>query len=954
MISEKSAFWGEGKQYLARLDLDAEVQTSAGTEKTRIGGELIVRLHGDHATAVGIAAPRFAIAGRSVKSKSGATGVFSVIGERGEGAVHVTKEGLSLKLDIQSKLNTESLDRARAKNLDKGCYHEPVFEPAVAHVTARVAEEDGVLTLQGFDLRVVCAAGDAEEILLIRAKAASLPLQPMLPSPGSLADRNRRKAAHFDNNNDCDPSLQVNRRRLIVQPVGFRASTTDTNPSGSTATAQLAEAQTVWAKACIDLDIRPIQILESATLKTSGDPTAIRASYTDSDPNVIEVYFVQNSLPGIGGGSAGAIGVASCKVVIAEPNNLNPVLLSHELGHVLGLQHPGFAGSNSDRNTVMVPTGSASNPGNDRVTHFMCTNIANPVLQTTTNVCCLSHDTPDHYLRDFPVDVGTEPSDPLPAGMNRYAMSNVWNRLTETEGTDSPTTGPDHQGPARFQSDGVTARTNYMYARVEQLVDLPVHGARVRFYMKHPGSGGGATALQLLGSAPLADTTGLGGPRTVHLGWQVPAGTPNHACVFAVVDSPAEPEGDQTGRDWWQFEQLAHEDNDWAQRNLEITNVAPPGSGNAGDESSNVRSAPWIIRIPVKEGYEASHVELRVDARGAAGLASLALEIPGRERIDIPAGKQVTVQPKTLLTPGEDFVVVIQAMLPAGAPVGRVYGVSVEPTFGKKPLVGFATQFRVARPREVIAQVMDIMMAAIADLATFSDLRVAGVLERRARAMFAEPPRTLAELAHQAVKVVGLLDESVAELGDLRAAGQLGVRESLSEHRGTLERFEAGQGSAAAAVSAFQDIVKRLQMVAFQLVSAPAGDTRKAVRVILDRLEVLYDHDLIGPGECYFTAEVEDGHGRTTRTRFPEKGTYRINAGCRAADVQLGAVIYEGDPAATLRVVLEGREVDIGGEDRFTRYERSFSGSFAGNYGPGATPKSREGMPDWRVFYRID
>ena len=73
----------------------------------------------------------------------------------------------------------------------------------------------------------------------------------------------------------------------------------------------------------------------------------------------------------------------------------------------------------------------------------------------------------------------------------------------------------------------------------------------------------------------------------------------------------------------------------------------------------------------------------------------------------------------------------------------------------------------------------------------------------------------------------------------------------------------------------------------------------------------------------------------------------------RSDQYGLGAVIYEGDPAATLRVALEGREVDIGGEDRFTRYERSFSGSFAGNYGPGATPKSREGMPDWRVFYRI-
>src|SRR5207244_2782893 len=115
------------------------------------------------------------------------------------------------------------------------------------------------------------------------------------------------------------------------------------------------------------------------------------------------------------GGQAGAIGMASCKPVLGEPSSGDPVLAAHELGHVLGLLHPG-TGSNSDAGTVMAPTGSISVAGTDLVTHFMCTNISNPVLQTLTTTCCLSPDLGNHFIRDFPVDVGRSPRIPSPRG----------------------------------------------------------------------------------------------------------------------------------------------------------------------------------------------------------------------------------------------------------------------------------------------------------------------------------------------------------------------------------------------------------------------------------------------------------------------------------------------------------------------------------------------------------
>src|SRR5204863_2553771 len=98
----------------------------------------------------------------------------------------------------------------------------------------------------------------------------------------------------------------------------------------------------------------------------------------------------------------------------------------------------------------------------DKVTFFMTSNIATPVLLTELAQCCLTHDKGDHYMRDFPVDVGAEPSDPLPAGMTRYSMSNIWNRLTDTPGVFSALTGPEHESPFRFNPD-MTPKTNFLF-----------------------------------------------------------------------------------------------------------------------------------------------------------------------------------------------------------------------------------------------------------------------------------------------------------------------------------------------------------------------------------------------------------------------------------------------------------------------------------------------------------
>lgn len=100
----------DGQQYLVKIDTDGEVETSSGTAKTRLKGELVLRLHGDHPQAIGVSAPRFVLAAGSLPAAKGPTGVVSVIARRGSGMIEVSRDAAMLVLELDVQLNYESLD----------------------------------------------------------------------------------------------------------------------------------------------------------------------------------------------------------------------------------------------------------------------------------------------------------------------------------------------------------------------------------------------------------------------------------------------------------------------------------------------------------------------------------------------------------------------------------------------------------------------------------------------------------------------------------------------------------------------------------------------------------------------------------------------------------------------------------------------------------------------------
>ncbi len=919
--------WIDGRRFLARFTADATVGTTAGETRTRMQGELILRLRGESARRA-ITADRLALTAPDLAGQD--TGTISILGKSSSGSLDLQDEHPSFRIEVGAELNYEALDRDRAHTGD--CYFIPTQLPATAVVLGTLrASDDGRILLTDGGLSFACRADQGEVIKGISMLWDDIFILPLLPAPGSPADRLRP----LSGNNHCPPGLEVNRRRLALQPIGFRDSNSDPNPSGFTAPAQFAKAQEVWGKCCIDLDVRPIQLITNATVKTSDSLSTIRATFTDADPDVIEVYFVDNLIPAQGGGHAGGIGLASCKVVMAEPNSGNPVLLAHELGHVLGLRHPG--GSNSDAGTVMAPTGGANNPGTDTTTHFMCTNIANPVLETLADTCCLTHDIGDHFIRDFPSHDGSEPS-VAGSGENHYAMSNVWNRLNDDPGTGTP---PAHQNPARF-TDPFAIHTNYLFAKVEQRVNLKVRDASVRFYLKHPGSGGGA--LTFLGSVAVPDALSTTQPQTVRIPWQVPVGTPTHSCIFAVVRSDAEPEEDPASLTWNEFETLCRQDNDWAQRNLKIDNVPTMAGGNIAYAS------PILIRIPNTDEADSLPLALHFDARRAQGLTSIAVEIPGLESFEVKPGEELTVNSKTPIIPGEDLVLTPRVGLPKDLAVGQAFGLEINPTVADTPLAGYAYSFQAAPPAEVRHQIVDLALAVAHDLAEATDSTPAFRLLRSLRGALAQGPMSLDELAHFLVDQ----GDELEALGRDLATGREGGRVDLS---GAIERWRTAcshDRPSAEVLLAFRDLAQRLQTVGAELLTGggPADPTQ--LRLLLDKLSLSFRRPLHKEKQVFFRTTVEDASGRREETRFPNEGHYLLSSGTGEIRFFFNRFLYRGDPVGKLEVCIEACEGRGRGRVLAT-YRRKLRGSLdeiRGRYVPGDERRDREDGETLKVFYR--
>jgi hypothetical protein len=289
--------------------------------------------------------------------------------------------------------------------------------------------------------------------------------------------------------------------------------------------------------------------------------------------------------------------------------------------------------------------------------------------------------------------------------------------------------------------------------------------------------------------------------------WTIPAGAPAHSCIFAVVRSDAEPEGDQSSLDWWQFEDLARLDNDWAQRNVDIENFA----ASLSYTSARVESAVWFVHLPPRKHRPSSRMTLDLDARNAAGLVGLDLEIVGRRKVGVAPGarRRITIDVRDQLGP---LVVVLHAALPRGARHGRTFDIAVNPSMNR-PIVGFVSTFRISSDREAVRQSLDIAAAAAADGANLAGLASADVLFCRLKEQFASVPATLPGFAR---RIATLKDVFVAMEKDLnhtsialKAAAPAALRELVD----ALELFEGGRTSE-------MNVMARLRAFCNRLVAA--------------------------------------------------------------------------------------------------------------------------------------
>lgn len=141
-----------------------------------------------------------------------------------------------------------------------------------------------------------------------------------------------------------------------------------------------------------------------------------------------------------------------------------------------------------------------------------------------------------------------------------------------------------------------------------------------------------------------------------------------------------------------------------------------------------------------------------------------------------------------------------------------------------------------------------------------------------------------------------------------------------------------------------------------------AHDKEKHVKVILDRIQILDDHDPLikGKGELTFTAIVTPDHDESKKqlTRLPESGVYKVSDKPGKNFINIGATIFDGSvKQGHLSIEIGGKELDLfDPDDPLKRYFREFIGDpekWCGEYYPTDEYLDKEMVGDWALWYRI-
>jgi hypothetical protein len=206
----------------------------------------------------------------------------------------------------------------------------------------------------------------------------------------------------------------------------------------------------------------------------------------------------------------------------------------------------------------------------------------------------------------------------------------------------------------------------------------------------------------------------------------VPPGYPPDCCVFAVVESSLDPLpadvanaiANPTAPNSTFYTLFDHlkSDNDIAQRNLHIQEVAP--FMRASQTTLN-----WIqVDNPFEQSAPAS---LEVDSRLADGLLSLAVEVNGIQVKEINLGSVERIELDKALSPGEHLVVRLRAQMPSGLSRGTSFPIALGIFVGARQVSGFQHLLHVSSLFRATIQTLDWLYAALEDVAIISQSRTA-------------------------------------------------------------------------------------------------------------------------------------------------------------------------------------------------------------------------------------
>lgn len=210
-------------------------------------------------------------------------------------------------------------------------------------------------------------------------------------------------------NTSCKADRRCNKKTLCIQPViiKYQNNSGADEHTGTSLDEFKTDANTVWAKACVEFEWKESVVLEnvdslvnvtSSSNRLSTEERELLSKHDASD--CIEVFFVSRFTPrhSRGGGFCVGGGTKSTKIVVTDDvvDNCTPKavqLFTHEVGHAMNLKH-----TDSD-DTVMTPTGKGppNCPGakpNANVRKKQMDDLKNPLLKEKTpkEECCQQPD----------------------------------------------------------------------------------------------------------------------------------------------------------------------------------------------------------------------------------------------------------------------------------------------------------------------------------------------------------------------------------------------------------------------------------------------------------------------------------------------------------------------------------------------------------------------------------